>query len=97
MRAIGSFFFALVLVLVLVLAMPGPLLAADNSGPLAPGKPAGVRQAQDNHELENILVGVSAVIAVGLGVILIKKYTKTSAVAPAATTGTSSAASATSS
>ena len=87
MRAISSFFFAL------ALATPSPLVAADNSGPLAPGKPAGVKQAQNNHQLEYILVGVSAVVAGGLVIILIKKYTSTSA----ASTGTSSAASATSS
>jgi hypothetical protein len=76
MRTINSIIFAAVLVI------PGPLAAADNAGPLAPGKPSGVKQAQNNHQLEYILVGVSTVIAAGFAVILIKKYNKTSA-APA--------------
>jgi hypothetical protein len=65
--------------LALALVMPGPLAAADNPGPLAPGKPSGVREAQDNHQMEYILVGVSAVVASGLAVLLIKKKTVTSA------------------
>ncbi|HWY60280.1 MAG TPA: hypothetical protein VNW15_00110 [Rhizomicrobium sp.] len=90
MRATGSMFFAL------VLAMPSQLAAADNSGPLAPGKPAGVQQAQNNHQLEYILVGVSALVATGLGIILIKKYTSKSAASAGASAGASSVASATS-
>jgi hypothetical protein len=93
MRTISS------IILAAALVMPNPLAAADNAGPLAPGKPSGVKQAQNNHQLEYILVGVSTVIAAGFAVILIKKYNKTSAApaaAPAAA-GASSVASATSS
>ena len=75
------------LVFALALVAASPLAAADDSGPLAPGKPAGVKEAQNNHQLEYILVGVSAAVAIGLGVILVKKYTKTPSTAA---TGTSS-------
>lgn len=41
--------------------------AADNAGPLAPGKPAGVKQAQIG-QTGWILIGVAAVTAIAVGV-----------------------------
>jgi len=42
-------------------------MAADNAGPLAPGKPAGVKQAELS-STEIVLIGFGVVAAIAIGV-----------------------------
>jgi len=42
--------------------------AADNVAPLAPGKPAGVHQAQTMSTTTWALIGIGALTAIGIGV-----------------------------
>ena len=43
-------------------------VAADNAGPLAPGKPAGVKQAQEVDTTALLVIGTIVVIGVIIGV-----------------------------
>jgi hypothetical protein len=75
---------------ILVLAFAGsrPLAAAEPQ-PLAPGKPAGVAEAQiNNHQLFIYITLGGTVATVAAGLLLLKKSSSTSAVA--ATTATTS-------
>ena len=51
----------------LTLSLATPAFAADSVGPLAPGKPAGVKEAQIG-QTGWILIGVGAVAAIAIGV-----------------------------
>jgi len=42
--------------------------AGDNAGPLAAGKPAGVRQAQGINNTDLVLIGIGVVTAIAIGV-----------------------------
>jgi hypothetical protein len=43
-------------------------VAADNAGPLAPGKPAGVKQADLGSTSTLVLLGFAVVVAIAVGV-----------------------------
>ena len=43
-------------------------VAADNAGPLAPGKPAGVKQADLGSSTTLVLLGFAVVAAIAIGV-----------------------------
>lgn len=47
----------------LLLAVSGAAIAADTAAPLAPGKPAGVKKAQEESNMLVLGVGVAAVAA----------------------------------
>ena len=66
------------------------LLAADAQGPLAAGKPAGVKKAQDmDWGMTALYVGVGA-LAVGLLVGSVQQKNRTSAITPATGASTGS-------
>ena len=60
-------------------------VAADNAGPLAPGKPAGVKQADLGNSTTLVLLGFAVVAAIAIGV---ASGSNGSPVQPTAPTGT---------
>jgi hypothetical protein len=60
-------------------------VAADNVGPLAPGKPAGVKQADLGSTTSIVLLGFAVVAAIAIGV---ASSSNGSPVQPTAPTGT---------
>ena len=60
-------------------------VAADNAGPLAPGKPAGVKQADLGSSTTLVLLGFAVVAAIAIGV---ASGSNGSPVQPTAPTGT---------
>ena len=60
-------------------------VAADNAGPLAPGKPAGVKQADLGSTTTLVLLGFAVVAAIAIGV---ASGSNGSPVQPVAPTGT---------
>jgi len=60
-------------------------VAADNAGPLAPGKPAGVKQADLGSSTVLVLLGFGVVAAIAIGV---ASGSNGSPVQPTAPTGT---------
>jgi len=60
-------------------------VAADNAGPLAPGKPAGVKQADLGSTTTLVLLGFAVVAAIAIGV---ASGSNGSPVQPSAPTGT---------
>jgi len=60
-------------------------VAADNAGPLAPGKPAGVKQADLGSSTTLVLLGFAVVAAIAIGV---ASGSNGSPVQPVAPTGT---------
>ncbi|HZQ39574.1 MAG TPA: hypothetical protein VFA87_02235 [Rhizomicrobium sp.] len=60
-------------------------VAADNAGPLAPGKPAGVKQADLGSTTTLVLLGFAVVAAIAIGV---ASGSNGSPVQPTAPTGT---------
>ena len=60
-------------------------VAADNAGPLAPGKPAGVKQADLGSPTALVLLGFAVVAAIAVGV---ASGSNGSPVQPVAPTGT---------
>lgn len=60
-------------------------VAADNAGPLAPGKPAGVKQADLGSSTALVLLGFGVVAAIAIGV---ASGSNGSPVQPTAPTGT---------
>jgi hypothetical protein len=60
-------------------------VAADNAGPLAPGKPAGVKQADLGSPTTLVLLGFAVVAAIAIGV---ASGSNGSPVQPTAPTGT---------
>ena len=69
-----------------MLLMASPVFAADNDAPLAPGKPAGVAQAEmNNHDLFiYISLGMIALAAGGMALSL--SHSSATAAAPTTTT-----------
>jgi len=65
----GAFMRILVASVLSVMLLASAALAADNAGPLASGKPAGVKQAQEVSQTAIIVItGIVAVgVAIGLG------------------------------
>jgi hypothetical protein len=66
--------------------LAAPAWGAESDAPLAPGRPAGVTQAQiDNHKLEYVLIGIGTVI-LSVGAVWWINRNNTSSAAAAATT-----------
>jgi len=61
-------------------------MAADNAGPLAPGKPAGVKQADLGSPTVLVLLGFGVVAAIAIGVASSSNGSPVQQVAPTATT-----------
>jgi len=61
-------------------------VAADNAGPLAPGKPAGVKQADLGSPTALVLIGFAVVAAIAIGVASSSNGSPVQQVAPTGTT-----------
>ena len=61
-------------------------VAADNAGPLAPGKPAGVKQADLSSPTVLVLLGFGVVAAIAIGVASGSNGSPVQSVAPTGTT-----------
>jgi len=61
-------------------------VAADNAGPLAPGKPAGVKQGDLGSPTALVLMGFAVVAAIAIGVASSSNGSPVQQVAPTGTT-----------
>jgi hypothetical protein len=83
MRSVGSVCGAAFLAASLIMTSAVAATSGNNSAPLAPGKPAGVKQAQAHGALLWWLAGLGVV---GLGVGLVASGNGNNSVTPATTT-----------